>query len=54
MGMLVNIILLLIFALSLALCLASLRLLVEDFDAVEIELHQVEGWNAEDTQLDSE
>ena len=53
MGMLVKIILLLMFALSLALCVASLRLLFEDLDAVEIELRQVEGWHAEDTKLDS-
>jgi len=52
--MLVKILLLLIFALSLVLCLASLRLLFEDFDAVEIELRQVEGWHDEDTQLDLE
>ena len=54
MGMLVKIILLLVFALSLVLCIASLRLLFADSDAVEIELRQVEGWHDEDTQLDSE
>ena len=54
MGMFVKITLLLIFALFLVLCIAFLRLLLEDFDAVEIELWQVERWPAEDRQLDSE
>ena len=54
MGMLVKIILLLVFGILVALCVASLRLLFEDFDAVEIELRQVEVRHAEDTQLESE
>ena len=54
MGMFVKITLLMIFALFLAFCIASLSLLFEDFDAVEIELWQVERWPAEDRQLDSE
>jgi len=54
MGMLVKIILLLVFGILVVLCIASLRLLFEDSDAVEIELRQVEGWHDEDTLLDSE
>ena len=54
MGMLVKIILLLVFALFVVLCIAFLRLMFEDFDAVEIELQQVERCPAEDRQLDSE
>ena len=42
MGMLVKITLLLIFAPFMVLCIAFLRLILEDFDAVEIELQQVE------------
>ena len=52
--MFVKITFLLIFALFLVLCIASLRLLFEDFDAVEIELRQVEGRHADDRQLDSD
>ena len=51
MGMFVKITLLLIFALFLVLCIASLRLLFEDFDAVEIELRQVERWDSEAPSL---
>jgi uncharacterized membrane protein YbhN (UPF0104 family) len=54
MGMLVKIILLLVFGILVALCVTFLRLLFEDYDAVEIELRQVERWHAEATQLDSE
>jgi nitrate/nitrite transporter NarK len=54
MGMIVEIILLLVFGVFVALSVTFIRLLSKDFDAVEIELRQVEGWHAEATQLDSE
>jgi hypothetical protein len=51
MGMLVKIILLLVFGILVALCVTFLRLLFEDFDAVEIELRQVERWDSESPLL---
>jgi uncharacterized membrane protein YbhN (UPF0104 family) len=51
MGMLVKIILLLVFGILVALCVTFLRLLFEDFDAVEIELRQVERWDSESQLL---
>jgi hypothetical protein len=51
MGMLVKIILLLVFGILVALCVTFLRLLLEDCDAVEIELRQVERWDSESPLL---
>jgi hypothetical protein len=51
MIMLVKIILLLVFGIFVVLCIASLRLLFEDSDAVEIELKQVERWDSEEPSL---
>jgi len=51
MGMFVKIILLLVFGILVALGVTFLRLLFEDFDAVEIELRQVERWDSESPLL---
>ena len=50
MSMIGKIILLFAIGLSVVICITLLRLLFEDCDAVEIELQQVEGWQAEATQ----
>jgi hypothetical protein len=52
MGMIVKIILLFAIGLFVALGIIFIRLLLEDCDAVEIELQQVEGWQAEATQYE--
>ena len=52
MGMIVKIILLSALGLFVALGIIFIRLLFEDCDAVEIELQQVEGWQAEATQYE--
>ena len=52
MSMIGKIILLFAIGLSVVICITLLRLLFEDCDAVEIELQQVEGWQAEATQYE--
>ena len=52
--MLVEIILLLTFAPFVVLCIAFLRLIFEDFAAVEIELQQVERLNSEAPSLNTD
>jgi len=51
MGMFVKIILLLVLGILVALCVTFLRLLLEDCNAVEIELRQVERWDSESPLL---
>ena len=50
--MIVKIILLSAIGLFVAICITFIRLLLEDCDPVEIELQQVEGWQAEATQYE--
>ena len=52
MSMIGKIILLFAIGLSVVICRTLLRLLLEDCYAVEIELQQVEGWQAEATQYE--
>ena len=54
MGMIGKIILLFAIGLFVVICITFIRLLLEDCDAVEIELRQVEKWDSEAPQLDSE
>ena len=52
MGMIGKIILLFANGLFVVICIIFVRLLFEDCDAVEIELQQVEGWQAEAAQYE--
>ena len=52
MGMIGKSILLFAIGLFVVICITLLRLLLEDCYAVEIELQQVEGWQAEATQYE--
>lgn len=54
MSMIGTVILLFALGLFVVLGITFLRLLFEDCDAVEIELRQVEKWDSEAPQLDSE
>ena len=54
MSMIGKIILLSAIGLLVVICITFIRLLFEDCDAVEIELRQVEKWDSEAPQLDSE